>query len=61
MTRKLTLGQYLEPTDRQLLPPAEFASCQARVESLGFRGVAAGPLVRGSHRAEALWRKIVSG
>ena len=62
----LTLGQYLQPTDRQLpvdryIPPAEFASYQARAESLGFRGVAAGPLVRSSHRAEALWHKIVSG
>ena len=62
----LTLGQYLQPTDRQLpveryVPPAEFASYQARAESLGFRGVAGGPLVRSSHRAEALWDKIVSG
>jgi len=60
----LTLGQYLQPTDRQLpvnrfVPPAEFASLQAKAESLGFRGVAAGPLVRSSHRAEALWHKIV--
>ncbi len=62
----LTLGQYLQPTDRQLpvdryIPPAEFAWYQAKAESLGFRGVAAGPLVRSSHRAEALWHKMVSG
>jgi lipoic acid synthetase len=62
----LTLGQYLQPTDRQLpveryVPPAEFASYQAKAESLGFRGVAAGPLVRSSHRAEALWQKMTSG
>jgi lipoic acid synthetase len=61
----LTLGQYLQPTDRQLpvdrfVPPAEFAGYQARAESLGFRGVAAGPLVRSSHRAGALWHKMVS-
>lgn len=61
----LTLGQYLQPTDRQLpvdryVPPAEFANYQTKAESLGFRGVAAGPLVRSSHRAEALWHKIVS-
>jgi lipoic acid synthetase len=61
----LTLGQYLQPTDRQLpverfVPPAEFASYQAKAETLGFRGVATGPLVRSSHRAETLWHKIVS-
>jgi lipoic acid synthetase len=60
----LTLGQYLQPTDRQLpverfVPPAEFAGYQARAEGLGFRGVAAGPLVRSSHRAGALWQKMV--
>ena len=61
----LTLGQYLQPTDRQLpvdrfVPPVEFAGYQAKAESLGFRGVAAGPLVRSSHRAGALWHKMVS-
>jgi lipoic acid synthetase len=61
----LTLGQYLQPTGRQIpvdryVPPAEFAEYQAKAESLGFRGVAAGPLVRSSHRAEALWHKMVS-
>jgi lipoic acid synthetase len=61
----LTLGQYLQPTDRQLpvdrfVPPAEFAGYRARAESLGFRGVAAGPLVRSSHRAGVLWNKMMS-
>lgn len=61
----LTLGQYLQPTDRQLpvdrfIPPAEFAGYQAKAEGLGFRGVAAAPLVRSSHRAGALWRRMVS-
>jgi lipoic acid synthetase len=61
----LTLGQYLQPTDLQLpvdrfVPPAEFAGYQARAESLGFRGVTAGPLVRSSHRAGALWREMAS-
>jgi lipoic acid synthetase len=60
----LTLGQYLQPTDHQLpvdryVPPAEFAGYQAKAESLGFSGVAAGPLVRSSHRAEALWHTMV--
>ena len=61
----LTLGQYLQPTDCQLpvdrfVPPDEFAGYRARAESLGFRGVAAGPLVRSSHRAGALWNEMQS-
>jgi len=59
----LTLGQYLQPTDHQLpvaryVPPAEFAWYKDKAEALGFRGVAAGPLVRSSHRAEVLWKTI---
>jgi lipoic acid synthetase len=62
----LTVGQYLQPTGSHLpvdryVPPAEFASFRARADKLGFRGVAAGPLVRSSHRAEALWQKAISG
>lgn len=62
----LTLGQYLQPTDRQLaveryVPPVEFEGYRVQAESLGFRGVAAGPMVRSSHRAEALWRQVASG
>jgi lipoic acid synthetase len=62
----LTLGQYLQPTDSQVpvdryVPPDEFASYRAQAEGLGFRGVAAGPLVRSSHRAEDLWQRTTSG
>lgn len=58
----LTLGQYLRPTDQQLpvaryITPSEFAWYKDKAETLGFRGVAAGPLVRSSHRAETLLRK----
>jgi lipoic acid synthetase len=60
----LTLGQYLQPTDRQLpvlryIHPDEFEGYRDRAEALGFRGVAAGPMVRSSYRAENLlhWRK----
>ncbi len=61
----LTLGQYLQPTDHQLpvaryVPPAEFAWYKDKAEALGFLGVAAGPLVRSSHRAEALWAAACS-
>lgn len=62
----LTLGQYLQPTDRQIpvvryVPPAEFSWYEDKAESLGFRGVAAGPLVRSSRRAEVLWQQSVEG
>jgi len=57
----LTLGQYLQPTDHQVpvaryVPPAEFAWYERKAKELGFQGVAAGPLVRSSHRADVLWR-----
>jgi lipoic acid synthetase len=56
----LTMGQYLQPSDRQLpvarhVPPEEFGWVQEKAEQMGFLGVASGPLVRSSHRAEALW------
>jgi lipoic acid synthetase len=55
----LTLGQYLPPTDDQLpvaryVPPEEFDGYRAKAEGLGFRGVASGPLVRSSYRAETI-------
>jgi lipoyl synthase len=61
----LTLGQYLQPTGRQLpiaryVPPEEFAAYGDKAQAMGFRGVASGPLVRSSHQAEALWDAAVS-
>ncbi len=53
----LTLGQYLQPT-REHLPvaryyaPEEFAELREYGLALGFRHVAAGPLVRSSYHAE---------
>ncbi len=52
----LTIGQYLQPTTRHLpvermWTPREFDELRARGEELGFRHVAAGPLVRSSYRA----------
>jgi len=52
----LTLGQYLQPTSRQLpvaeyIHPVEFEWYQEVGEAMGFRAVAAGPLVRSSYRA----------
>jgi lipoic acid synthetase len=58
----LTLGQYLapgRPGERYLpvhrfVPPAQFDAWSQQAKSLGFRAVAAGPLVRSSYRAGML-------
>lgn len=52
----LTLGQYLQPTRRQLpvteyVAPAKFAEYERLARELGFRYVASGPLVRSSYHA----------
>lgn len=52
----LTLGQYLQPTARQLdvfryVTPAEFSQLQKEAEGLGFLQVVSGPLVRSSYHA----------
>jgi lipoic acid synthetase len=57
--RLLTLGQYLQPSPAHLaverwVSPAEFEAWAARARALGFREVAAGPLVRSSYHAEQL-------
>jgi lipoic acid synthetase len=55
----LTIGQYLRPSAGHLaveryVPPEEFEAWAGRARALGFRDVAAGPLVRSSYRAERL-------
>ena len=61
----LTLGQYLRPTadhrpvDR-FVPPEEFSRLTATAEQLGFAGVASGPLVRSSYRAEELFERAAA-
>jgi lipoyl synthase len=52
----LTVGQYLRPSSRHLeveeyIKPAQFERYRAMGESLGFRYVASGPLVRSSYKA----------
>ncbi len=52
----LTLGQYLRPTEKHLpveefVRPEVFAELEAIGLQLGFRFVAAGPLVRSSYKA----------
>ena len=56
----LTIGQYLQPTGRQLavadhVHPVVFAWYREVGQSLGFREVVAAPLVRSSYRAEEVW------
>jgi lipoyl synthase len=56
----LTLGQYLRPSAAHLpvarfVPPEEFGALASLALGMGFRGVASGPLVRSSYRAEELY------
>ena len=53
----LTLGQYLQPSRHHLpverfVHPDEFDALREHGESLGFRHVASGPLVRSSYHAD---------
>jgi lipoic acid synthetase len=52
----VTIGQYLQPSNRQLkveryVAPEEFQMFKAAAERLGFRHVESGPLVRSSYHA----------
>jgi lipoic acid synthetase len=63
----LTVGQYLRPTPKhaevaRYVDPAEFDSYREAGMKLGFKYVAAGPLVRSSYRAaEAFLSGILRG
>ncbi len=55
-THILTLGQYLQPTPEHLpieryVHPDEFAEYKSAGETMGFKHVEAGPLVRSSYHA----------
>lgn len=57
----LTIGQYLQPTSRQLpvvdhVHPAVFAWYREVALSMGFHAVEAAPLVRSSYHADAVWQ-----
>jgi lipoic acid synthetase len=52
----LTLGQYLQPSDKFLpvvryIPPTEFEMLGKAAKSMGFKQVASGPFVRSSYHA----------
>ncbi|KAJ6795108.1 lipoyl synthase 1, chloroplastic [Iris pallida] len=56
----LTLGQYLQPTPlhltvKEYVSPEKFAFWKDYGESIGFKYVASGPLVRSSYRAGELF------
>lgn len=56
----LAVGQYLRPTREQhevdrYVEPQEFDEMAEEARTLGFSEVAAGPLVRSSYRADALY------
>ena len=58
----LTVGQYLRPSQRHLkvveyVTPEQFSRYRAIGESMGFRYVASGPLVRSSYRAGEFYLK----
>lgn len=59
----LTIGQYLQPSPRQLpvtryYPPQEFRELAQEGQRLGFGHVEAGPLVRSSYHAESQIQNI---
>ncbi|MBU0501280.1 MAG: lipoyl synthase [Gammaproteobacteria bacterium] len=61
----LTLGQYLQPSRDHLplerfLSPAEFDELGELARSLGFTGVASGPMVRSSYHADLQARGALS-
>ncbi len=61
----LTLGQYLQPSRHHLpvarfVHPVEFDALRKYGESLGFRHVASGPLVRSSYHADQQARLLRS-
>lgn len=56
----VTIGQYLQPSNKHLnikrfVHPDEFKHWQHIAETLGFKGVASGPLVRSSYKAAHLF------
>ncbi len=55
----LTLGQYLQPTRnhppvQRYVTPDDFETLSKRAKEMGFKGVASGPMVRSSYRADEL-------
>lgn len=63
--RILTLGQYLQPTRHnrpveRYVMPREFDALAETARKIGFSGVASGPMVRSSYKADALLQQAVT-
>jgi lipoic acid synthetase len=59
----LSLGQYLQPTSRQVpvqdfIPPEIFSRFEEKGRQLGFANVASAPFVRSSYHSEEAYQKI---
>ncbi len=59
--RLLTIGQYLQPSRNhrpvdRYVPPEQFVRYAGIAKEIGFLGVASGPMVRSSYRADELLR-----
>ncbi len=58
----LTIGQYLQPSPshydlKAFVPPEAFSEYECIAREMGFKAVAAGPLMRSSFKAEALYQE----
>jgi lipoic acid synthetase len=58
----VTFGQYLQPTRRHIsvkeyVTPEKFDMWQEEAETMGFKYVASGPLVRSSYKAAEFYLK----
>jgi lipoic acid synthetase len=63
--RMLTIGQYLQPTQKHLavkryIPPAEFEKWRDTALEMGFSEVASGPFVRSSYHAKELFQAVTT-
>jgi lipoic acid synthetase len=61
----VTLGQYLRPSDRELhveryVEPARFDALAEAGRAMGFLGVYAGPFVRSSYNADAVYAHVAA-
>lgn len=61
----LTLGQYLRPTRnhppvQRYVSPEAFAEWEERALNMGFSGVASGPMVRSSYKADELLQQALT-
>lgn len=57
--RLLTIGQYLQPSRNhraveRFVAPEEFARFEGMAREIGFKGIASGPMVRSSYKADEL-------